>query len=166
MDYVEFETRMIELLTRDGWIDSVTREREDTRIEWTARGRERAEDFFESVFALEPRPTWSERDLAQLRAFGQYFGFVETTPRERLERRLAPTLRSRNVLAVTVAPSGRRSYRLFTARNFDDFYPHVEQKLADGRQVVVISVEDILDSDVGRAFASGETLWQRGPGDP
>ncbi|HPG24275.1 MAG: hypothetical protein H6748_07515 [Spirochaetaceae bacterium] len=163
MDYRRFEADLFALLTANGWIASIEQNRQDTMIEWTPKGIECTRRFMDEVFALRPREQWNDAALDHLRSFGQYFGFVEVTRRDRLRKRLEPALRSRNILVVSITPQQRRSYRLFTARAFEGFYDYVEQQQDAGRQVVLIAAEDILESPVGRVFADGPTLWQRGP---
>lgn len=103
-----------------------------------------------------------ENQLGELLQQHGYFGFIEPTRRDRTLEAVRPFTRSRNLLVVTTASSKRRKYRLFTARAFDDFYDYVEADPDAGREVMLIAIDDILESTVGRAFPFSATIWKRG----
>lgn len=168
MDARRFESELLDLLTRDGWIAQVERDRQDLRIEWTERGRQRGADFLESVQALRPEPAWTADELERLRDFGIYVGFVVATRRDRTRRAFAPFVKDRNRLVVSTSKRGHRRYRLFQGKPDAAFYDYVEGEQDDDREVMLISLRDILESNVGKAFpfgasdAEGRVLWKRG----
>ena len=156
MDTFEFHSWLIALLTDHGWIARVEANRQDVSIDWTELGQGRGRDFIENVKRLVPDKQWDERDLERLRDFGVYVGFIEQTRRDRTLAKTAGLITSKNVLVVATASSGHRRYRLFTARGFDEFYEFIESQQDDGREVMVIAIEDIVASNVGKAYPFGK----------
>ncbi len=169
MNVVQFQVELCKLLKQEGWIADIAWNYQDLKIDWTAKGQQLGTDFMENVQGLRPGQPWTAEELASLRAFGIYVGFIEPSRRDLTQAAVKPFIQHRNLLVISTAPSNRRRYRLFTAKNFQGFYDYIEAEQDAGRELMLISVADILLSDVGRAFpfgkpeAEGKTVWQRGP---
>ena len=166
MDPRRFEAELLELLTQDGWIAHVERDPQDLHIEWTPRGRERGRDFLAAAQALRPEPAWTAEELERLRDFGIYVGFVEATRRDGTRRAFAPFVKDPARVVVSTSKKGHRRYRLFRGPPDDAFYAYVEGEHDDEREVMLISLRDVLESNIGKAFPFGAregdgTIWKR-----
>lgn len=155
MSIADFQREICRLLLEHGWIEGFEEDPQDLRVEWTALGREKADRFLDEVQALRADRPFDARELADLRAFGIHLGVVEATRRDRTLQALRPFTGGRNLLVVSTAPSGHRRLRLFTARDFAGFYDYLEAQEDDDREVMLISIEDILASNVGRVYPFG-----------
>ena len=167
MDPLHLEQAWLELLTRDGWIERVERDPQDLHIEWTERGRERGRDFLAAVQALRPEPAWTAEEVLHLRDFGIYLGFVSPTRRDRTRQAFRPFVKDPHRLVISTSKRGHRRFRLFHGKPQDAFYDYVEGEQDDAREVMLISMRDVLESNVGRAFpfgaaGTGGTVWTRG----
>lgn len=165
---LKFQRDLCDLLRQNGWIERIERDRQDLFIDWSPLGLERGKRFIDEVRALRPDDEWIDDELAELRAFGIYVGFIQPTRRDQTIAATLPFIQSRNLLVISTAVSKHRRYRLFTARSFDGFFDYIERQQDDGREVMLLSIDDILSSNVGKAFpfgiseCEGKAIWKRG----
>ena len=156
---LEFEIELCDLLQRHGWIDRISAHYQDISIEWTPLGLSRGKRFVEEVRALRPDYQWTDEELSALRAFGIYVGFIEANRRDRTITAVRPFINmGRDLLVITTGKNRRRRYRLFTGRAFGDFYEYIESEQDAGREVILVAIKDILESNVWKFFPFGKSF--------
>ena len=86
-------------------------------------------------------------------------GFIEPNRRDHTITAVRPFISmSRNLLVISTGKNRRRRYRLFTVRAFADFYEYIESEQDAEREVMLISIKDILESNVWKVFPFGKSF--------
>ncbi|HSD06540.1 hypothetical protein [Flavobacterium sp.] len=132
--YIDYEHSLVDILKKNGWIESYTENRQDSFIKWTKKGDEKIKNFIENVNAIQKIEGEKEKEF--LYEFAYYQNILEKSENKEIESKINSFLGNDSFLLIIKNKQGEEKVYFFENKKDNKLIGIIQDALKNDNEII------------------------------